>query len=106
MYCQLMLVADMDSYTDQSLHFVGVAQSIGLLMLVWLFGFTQVHAPEEAKLVAAMIVQQVVQQQQNGNEDGSTGNPDEFDAAAAAEAAVDGTVGAAEAAIPVEQSEF
>lgn len=103
MYCQLLLVADMDSYEEVSLHFVGVAQAIGLVLLVWIYGFTQLHAPEEAKLVAAMIVQQVVQQQQAG------GDPEEFDAAASAtaEGVAEQAAAASESAIPVEpESEF
>jgi hypothetical protein len=76
MYCQLLLLADMDSYTEPtSLHFVGVVQAVGIVMLVWIFGFTQAHAAEEAKLVAAMIVQQVVAGASNTD-------PDDFDAAA------------------------
>jgi hypothetical protein len=92
MYCQLLLLADMDSY--QSLHFAGVPNALGMLLLVWVFACTLHYTEDEMKLAAALVLQQVVARQ----------DPDDVAVAGdvAAAAAVEETV-----PIPVqEETEF
>lgn len=52
------LDADVDSY--KSLNFVGVANALAGMMLVWIFLFTLSHGEEEAMLVAGLALEETV----------------------------------------------
>uniref|UniRef100_A0A6U3V0M2 Uncharacterized protein n=1 Tax=Ditylum brightwellii TaxID=49249 RepID=A0A6U3V0M2_9STRA len=71
-YINSFLSADVDSY--KSLNFVGVANAMGLMLLVWIYFFTLTHEEEEAAFAASIktVVEQIVT---SSSEDG------EFDGA-------------------------
>ena len=60
LYCQMILLTDMDSYKD--LLFAGVFNAMGMLLLTWIFGYSQFFSSEELKVAAALFLQH---QQQN-----------------------------------------
>ena len=61
LYCQLILVADMDAF--KSIHFAGVPNALALLILMWTLGFTRHFSEQELKLAASVVLQQVVAKQ-------------------------------------------
>lgn len=63
LYCQVLLLADMDSY--KNLHFVGLPNALAMMMLTWIFGFTRHYSAEELKLASAVVIQQYVVAQQD-----------------------------------------
>jgi hypothetical protein len=58
LYCQLILVADMDAF--KSIHFAGVPNALALLILTWTLGFTRHFSEQEMKFVASVVLQRVV----------------------------------------------
>ena len=58
LYCQLLLLADLDSF--KNLHFVGVPNALAMMLLVWIFGFTRQYSAEELKLASAVVLQQIL----------------------------------------------
>lgn len=67
LYCQLLLVADMDSY--KNLFFAGVPNSMALCVLIWIYCFSMQFSEEEAKLAAAMVIQQAAKAAGAGTDD-------------------------------------
>ena len=55
-YCQIMLVADIDSY-KHSLQFSGVINALALALLIWIYCTTWTHAETEMTMraIAAMV---------------------------------------------------
>ena len=61
LYCQLILLADMDAF--KNIHFVGVPNALALLILVWILGYTRHFSEQELKLAASVVLQHVVAKQ-------------------------------------------
>mmetsp|Transcript_6373 Transcript_6373/g.9386 ORF Transcript_6373/g.9386 Transcript_6373/m.9386 type:complete len:165 (-) Transcript_6373:122-616(-) len=61
LFCKMLLLADMDAW-ENKLTFTGVPNAVGLLLLVWVYCFTNQHEEEEAKFITTMIAQQAIQQ--------------------------------------------
>lgn len=54
-YCQIMLVADIDSY-KHSLQFSGVLNALALALLIWIYCNTWTHAETEATMRAVAVM--------------------------------------------------
>lgn len=108
MYCQFLLNADGETWENR-LIFVGIPNAAGLLLLVWIFVYSQTHADEEAQFMSKMVLYEVSKRQDP---------PDYFDDATAAgmkqqvimedaaAAPVPEPPAVEEAVIPEEESEF
>lgn len=59
-YCQWVLLADGDVW-ENKLVFAGIPNAAGMMLLVWIFVFSQAHESEEVKFMAKMVIQQASQ---------------------------------------------
>ncbi|KAI2493410.1 hypothetical protein MHU86_21109 [Fragilaria crotonensis] len=58
LYCQMILLADMDEY--KNLHFAGVLNALAMMILTWIFGFTRHFSADELKMASMVVMQQIV----------------------------------------------
>jgi hypothetical protein len=58
LYCQMILLADMDAY--KNLHFAGVLNALAMMILTWIFGFTRHFSADELKMASIVVLQQIV----------------------------------------------